>query len=188
MHGGNITNGRSGVSDLVALPDGTLLGLERSFALSLSGFFRTRIFHLDVSSATDVSTIAALQGATFTPAAKSLLFSGNLNNLEGLTLGPALGPGRWALLGIVDNGDPLSSNQLVAFELANVFVPADLNCDSIVNNFDIDPFVLALTDPAAYAALYPACPPSAADINRDGAVNNFDIDAFVACLTAGGCE
>jgi hypothetical protein len=62
----------------------------------------------------------------------------------------------------------------------------DLNCDGAINNFDIDPFVLALTNPSGYAAAYPACDLYNADINCDGAVNNFDIDPFVQCLT-GGC-
>jgi len=63
----------------------------------------------------------------------------------------------------------------------------DTNCDGAVNNFDIDPFVLALTDPAAYAATYPGCDVRTADTNGDGLVNNFDVDAFVACILAGGC-
>lgn len=62
------------------------------------------------------------------------------------------------------------------------FVLGDLNCDQIVNNFDIDPFVLALTNPAQYATQYPNCNRSNADVNGDGLVNNFDIDAFVALL------
>jgi enterochelin esterase-like enzyme len=62
----------------------------------------------------------------------------------------------------------------------------DLNCDGLVNNFDIDAFVLALTDSSAYAAAYPDCDVDHGDVNGDGAVNNFDIDPFVACLT-GGC-
>ena len=65
---------------------------------------------------------------------------------------------------------------------------SDLNCDGIVNNFDIDPFVSALTDPGAFAAAYPGCDLAAADLDGDGAVTNFDIDPFVACLIAGGCE
>lgn len=64
---------------------------------------------------------------------------------------------------------------------------ADLNCDGVVNNFDIDPFVLALTDPYGYETAYPDCDISAADVNGDGAVNNFDIDPFVACLSGDGC-
>jgi murein tripeptide amidase MpaA len=59
----------------------------------------------------------------------------------------------------------------------------DLNCDGVLNAFDIDPFVQALTDPAAYAAEHPDCPISNADINGDGTVNAFDIDPFVLLLT-----
>ncbi len=61
----------------------------------------------------------------------------------------------------------------------------DLNCDGLVNAFDIDPFVLALTDPEAYAAAYPACDYRLADCNHDGLVNAFDIDPFVVILTGG---
>ncbi len=64
--------------------------------------------------------------------------------------------------------------------------------------FDIDPFVLALTDPVEYAALVPSCAYLLADANHDGEVNVFDIDPFVQLLTsapptaaccnpAGGC-
>lgn len=65
------------------------------------------------------------------------------------------------------------------------FIVGDLNCDGVVNNFDIDAFVLALTDPAGYEASYPDCDRSLGDVNGDGLVNNFDIDPFVALLTGG---
>jgi len=61
--------------------------------------------------------------------------------------------------------------------------PGDLNCDGTVNAFDIDPFILALTDPSAYAETYPDCAVINADINGDGTVNAFDIDPFIALLT-----
>ena len=67
----------------------------------------------------------------------------------------------------------------------------DLNCDGAIDNFDIDPFVLALTSAgenppfASYNAAYPDCDPLLADINGDGVVNNFDIDPFVELLTNG---
>lgn len=70
---------------------------------------------------------------------------------------------------------------------ASTLLLGDLNCDGLVNNFDIDAFVLALTDPSAYATTFPNCNISAADVNHDGLVNNFDIDPFVACLTESGC-
>jgi N-acetylneuraminic acid mutarotase len=62
----------------------------------------------------------------------------------------------------------------------------DLNCDGAVNTFDVDPFVLALTAPDAYALAHPDCNYMLADINGDGAVNVFDIDPFVQLLTGGG--
>ncbi|MGE0479286.1 MAG: DNRLRE domain-containing protein [Phycisphaerae bacterium] len=61
----------------------------------------------------------------------------------------------------------------------------DLNCDGVVDNFDIDPFVLALVRPGVYQDQFPDCDRRNADVNGDGAVNNFDIDAFVELLTGG---
>ena len=61
----------------------------------------------------------------------------------------------------------------------------DLNCDGFVNNGDIDPFVLALTNGSAYHAAYPNCNLMAGDINGDGLFNNGDIDPFVVLLTGG---
>jgi hypothetical protein len=59
----------------------------------------------------------------------------------------------------------------------------DLNCDGVVNGFDIDPFVIALSDPSGYAAQFPDCDRLLADVNGDGAVDGFDIDPFVLLLT-----
>jgi hypothetical protein len=59
----------------------------------------------------------------------------------------------------------------------------DMNCDGTLNTFDIDPFVLALTNPEAYTAAYAGCDVNRADINQDGQVNAFDIDPFVVLLT-----
>ena len=59
----------------------------------------------------------------------------------------------------------------------------DLNCDGVLNAFDIDAFILALTDPYGYVALYIGCDIMRADCNGDGEVNAFDIDPFVDLLT-----
>ena len=59
----------------------------------------------------------------------------------------------------------------------------DLNCDEVVDLFDIDPFVLALTNGPGYAAAYPNCDIYLADINQDSAIDLFDIDPFVILLT-----
>ncbi|MGD8453971.1 MAG: WD40 repeat domain-containing protein [Phycisphaerae bacterium] len=63
----------------------------------------------------------------------------------------------------------------------------DLNCDGVVDNFDIAPFTLAISsgpDHEAYYAKYPSCDVTLADLNNDGAVDNFDISAFVASLAS----
>jgi len=59
----------------------------------------------------------------------------------------------------------------------------DVNCDGQVNSFDVDGFVMALTDPLGYAGAYPDCNILAADCNSDGVVDAFDIDPFVDLLT-----
>jgi hypothetical protein len=64
-------------------------------------------------------------------------------------------------------------------------VLGDMNCDGLLNAFDIDPFVLALTNPAGYAAAFPCCNIFAADANQDGLINSFDIDPFVQLLVGG---
>ncbi len=61
----------------------------------------------------------------------------------------------------------------------------DANCDGLVNNGDIDAFVLAVTDPVAYVAAYPDCDINNCDVNQDGLINNGDIDGFVAILSGG---
>ncbi|MGD8452604.1 MAG: C1 family peptidase [Phycisphaerae bacterium] len=62
--------------------------------------------------------------------------------------------------------------------------PGDLNCDGTIDNFDISPFVLALTNPEGYAEQYPDCNLLNGDVNGDGELNNFDIGAFVGLLTS----
>ena len=75
-----------------------------------------------------------------------------------------------------------------AYEFQGVAYPlGDLNCDSAFNGADIDPFFLALGDPAAYAVQFPHCDIMNGDMNCDGLVNGADIDPFFECLGAGGC-
>ena len=67
------------------------------------------------------------------------------------------------------------------------FVPSargDTNCDGLINFADINPFVQALSDPAAWQAAHPGCPFSNNDLNCDGFVNFADINPFVAVLSS----
>jgi hypothetical protein len=62
----------------------------------------------------------------------------------------------------------------------------DMNNDGLVNGYDIDPFVLALTNLEAYYADYPYLQfsmPYRADMDCDELVTGFDIDPFVLRLT-----
>jgi hypothetical protein len=61
----------------------------------------------------------------------------------------------------------------------------DLNCDGQVDFGDINPFVLRLSNPAAYAAQYPGCPDGNGDIDGDSAVNFGDINPFVSLMSNG---
>ena len=57
-----------------------------------------------------------------------------------------------------------------------------MNCDGSITFADIDGFVMALLDPAAYEAAAPNCVREAADVNIDGSVTFADIDPFVDCV------
>ena len=60
----------------------------------------------------------------------------------------------------------------------------DLNCDGSLDFDDINPFVLALSDPVLYQATYPDCDILAGDCNGDGDVDFKDINAFVGLLAS----
>ena len=60
----------------------------------------------------------------------------------------------------------------------------DLNCDGVVDLFDIDPFVTALTNPAQYQIDYPDCHVEQGDVDGNGVTDLFDIDPFVGLLTS----
>lgn len=172
IHGSVIAGARSGVSQIVALPNGKLLVLERSFALAAT-FFQTRIYEVDVSVATDVSLLGTLIGTSFTPASKRLLYTGDQTNLEGLCLGPKLSDGSYALLGIVDDGDPISVNRVVSFRLAGDVesaCPADLNIDGVVDDLDF----------VRFAESYNALLDPVGDLNQDGVADDTDFVTFAA--------
>ena len=144
IHSGPVlSQSRSGLVDLVALPDGTLLALERSL-----GFlqYENRIYQVTFAGATDTSQApfnAALIGQSYAPATKTLLWKGQVGggsgeNMEGLVLGPQLPGGDWSLLGVVDDGgasDPLSGTTLAAFSLSPS-VEGDFNGSGSVDSAD----------------------------------------------------
>lgn len=111
---------RRGVSDLCALPDGSLLVLERELSSNtwlLSSKFFFSIYRVSAAAqaaATDVHGIAGLAAtAGWTAVEKTLLYTAtstkqtltNYSNFEGLCLGPRLADGQCALVMVADAGD-----------------------------------------------------------------------------------
>ena len=100
---------RSGVPSLCALPDGTLLAMERRcYAGGLFPDFQIRIYQIDFTGADDISSISALTNATVKHVSKTQLWSythGNeLPNYEGMCLGPRLNDGSSAIVLVGDGG------------------------------------------------------------------------------------
>jgi len=83
------------------------------------------------------------------------------------------------------NGDQ-ADNSTADSGAAYVFVMSvpcptlgDMNCDCAVDLPDVDAFVLALLDPAGYAAAHPACDILHGDMQPDGNVNGGDVQGFI---------
>ncbi|MCT7982010.1 esterase-like activity of phytase family protein [Laspinema sp. A4] len=112
-----------GLPELLALEQGGhLLSLERNF-----GFlgFGAKLFEIQTGSATDTSRIASLKGELkkVEPIKKRLLLNLQdlgieLDNLEGMTLGPRFSDGSQSLILISDdNFTPDQVNQILLFRL-----------------------------------------------------------------------
>jgi hypothetical protein len=178
-HGSSITSARSGVSDMLALPDGRIILLERALAFNLMGFFQARLYELDFTAgggATDVSALSSLVGQTFTRIGKRLLWSGDAANLEGLALGPKLPNGSYALLGVVDDGDPISNNTLVSWELSGIVTPCpgDFDWSGATNPDDLFAFLDAwFTENGSIGQELPA------DADANGRVDVDDLFRFL---------
>jgi len=119
---------RSGVSDLLALPDGRLLVLERELGGSILVDYRNRIYLVDLTGATDTSAITSLNSATFTGATKTLLWQGDFanDNFEGITLGPQLANGDYSIILVSDDGGGTNAQSLYALRIAGVPEPGGM--------------------------------------------------------------
>ncbi len=84
-----------------------------------------------------------------------------------------------------DDAGAANSGAAFVFALNCGGLPGDMNCDGVVSVGDISGFVLALTDPAGYAAAFPSCDINNADVNNDTIVSVGDIGPFVQLLTGG---
>jgi len=110
-------------------------------------------------------------------------YNGRVGQFNPVSL-PTLPSGREWQLSYLSTGVKLTVVE------PSLICAGDLNCDGQIDFGDINPFVLALSNWAAWQAQYPDCPPKNADINGDGQYggpNGFgDINPFVALLASGG--
>lgn len=133
---------RSGVADLVALPNGQVIVLERELGGEPIPTLRNRLYLVDTTTATDTSEIDALIGEDVTLAEKTLLFEYNagLGNYEGIALGPRLDNGDYALVLVTDDsgGGLFKPQNLTALRLSGIALPGDLDGDWHVGSADLD--------------------------------------------------
>ena len=177
IHGGLFPD-RSGLTDLVVLPDGTLLALERSNAFA-APLFLSSIYAINFEGATDISAsnfdAGLLADPNYTPVDKEPLWAGaadgaNGQNLEGLALGPRLANGDWVLFGVVDDGsdsDPFSSNTVVSFTISAT-PNADFDSNGAVDAGDF--LAWQQGSGTAVGAAF-----SQGDADRDGDVDGVDL-------------
>ncbi|MBR1587457.1 MAG: esterase-like activity of phytase family protein [Kiritimatiellae bacterium] len=128
---------RCGVADLCALPDGSLLVLERELSFSSTSAFAIalganilgwKLYHVaDPSGATDVQDCPSLTNAVWTAVGKSLLASDGASltsygNFEGICLGPRLSDSTVSVLLISDSGDGYSQRKILPLVLSGLNV------------------------------------------------------------------
>lgn len=131
MAGGFATNG---LVELLALGNSEFIAIERSFAVGAATTGNTgntvRLFHVDISNATDVSGLDSLSGAVFTAATKTLLLDLAdlgiaIDNIEGITFGQTLDNGGRSLILVSDNNFSAAQfTQFLAFEISAVPEPS----------------------------------------------------------------
>ena len=113
-----------GLVDLMVTPTGELLALERALT---GGGFSSRIFEVDFSRATDVTSFEKLRNRDdFWPVRKTKLWehSGGFQNFEGIALGPELALGGRLVLLVSDGGGQRPPTML-ALQLVHAPAPAE---------------------------------------------------------------
>lgn len=106
-----------GLVDLLTLPEGGLLALEREFVEGVGT--EVQLFHVSTDGATEVSGMESLAGQRYTPVRKTLLYTfENPDNLEGIAFGPDLPDGDRSLVVVSDdNFRAIQQTQIVALRL-----------------------------------------------------------------------
>ncbi|MDO6472836.1 esterase-like activity of phytase family protein [Maribacter sp. 1_MG-2023] len=121
----------NGIVEILEYNKNKFFVLERSYSMGYAdGGNTVKIYDVDASKATDVSSINSLKGASYTQVTKSLLFNfedirkdltnGIVDNIEGITFGPNFENGNQSLVVVADNNFSLYGPQLNQFILFEV--------------------------------------------------------------------
>lgn len=112
----------NGLSEFIALGDGELLTVERSFALGVGN--QINIFRASLAGTTDVRGAASIAGANVTPLAKEQVlkldegdFGLDIDNIEAISWGPEVGGRRTLVIASDNNFNPKQFTQFVVFQL-----------------------------------------------------------------------
>ncbi|MCB9853527.1 MAG: hypothetical protein H6819_10560 [Phycisphaerales bacterium] len=97
------------------------------------------------------------------------------------------GVARFSDAPAVDTGNPDGVHPIVdmgAYELVSSFVArlGDMNCDTLVDGRDVEPFILAMTDPLEFMARYPDCNAANGDIDENSVLELADLPGFIYLL------
>ncbi|MEG4577792.1 esterase-like activity of phytase family protein [Microcoleus sp. N3A4] len=113
----------NGLVDLVAIDDNRLLSLERAFSLETG--VTVKLFEISLEKSDRIEALESLQSrlGEVSPAQKRLLLDLEtlkipLDNIEGLTFGPALADASRSLILVSDNNfSPLQETQILGFQI-----------------------------------------------------------------------
>jgi len=113
----------NGLVDLLAIDDKRLLSLERAFSLETG--ITVRLFEISLAKADRIEALESLKNSPseVSPAQKRLLLDLEtlkipLDNIEGLTFGPALADASRGLILVSDNNfSPLQETQILGFQI-----------------------------------------------------------------------
>lgn len=119
-------NGDNGVSEILALDDTRAFVLERSGVEGADGVWKMyiRIYAVDTAGATDIAAVPSLASINYIPVTKRLVIDlaktaevGRVDNIEGMSWGPAVAGGKRSLVLVSDNNfNPAQVTQFLAFE------------------------------------------------------------------------
>ncbi|HPM24139.1 MAG TPA: hypothetical protein PLP66_09545 [Phycisphaerae bacterium] len=118
------------------------------------------------------------------PAGQFCALADAVGNVHTLTMDTTTVGAKLGTVTVASNAadEPVRVVTLVGEVVADGSLSGDLNCDGEVSFRDINPFIMALTDPPGWQVAYPGCPPANGDANGDGSVDFRDINPFILLL------